>query len=62
MDFSIEQIEQYSQINDISLCYGASGICLLLSEIDKEKALSNKDCPCFDVKQFLEQNGLQHYT
>ena len=40
MDFSIEQIEQYSQINDISLCYGASGICLLLSEIDKEKALS----------------------
>ncbi|MEE0909024.1 MAG: hypothetical protein U0L43_12685 [Muribaculaceae bacterium] len=38
MDFSIEQIEQYSQINDISLCYGASGICLLLSEIDKEKA------------------------
>ncbi len=40
MDFSIEQIEQYSQINDISLCYGASGICLLLSEIDKEKAVS----------------------
>ena len=24
MDFSIEQIEQYSQINDISLCYGAN--------------------------------------
>ena len=40
MDFSIEQIELYSHINDISLCYGASGICLLLAEIDKEKALS----------------------
>lgn len=40
MDFSIEQIELYSHINDISLCYGASGICLLLSEIDKGKAVS----------------------